>query len=116
MPAIKICSHPGCRKLTDGTPKCEAHTAIKRPARYVPRKEKDRFLDSAAWRKLSKWKLQATPYCEDCRDNGEIRPANDVDHVIPRAERPDLALNEDNLRSLCDSCHGRKTRKDQIRN
>jgi hypothetical protein len=29
-----------------------------------------------------------------------------VDHIRPRAERPDLALSPANLQTLCDTCHG----------
>lgn len=35
------------------------------------------------------------------------RPASMVHHVIPITQRPDLALDIDNLRSLCDMCHNR---------
>lgn len=110
MPALRICNHPGCRNLSTG-PYCSEHGgSLKRKAQ--PRTERDRFLDSRAWRRMSAWKLQETPYCEDCAAMGVVTPAQDADHVIPRSERPDLALDPENLRSLCDSCHGRKTAKE----
>ena len=39
-----------------------------------------------------------------------IRPhrADMVHHVIPVEERPDLALNLSNLRSLCNECHNKE--------
>lgn len=49
--------------------------------------------------------------CQDCMDRMRsgigIRPhrATMVHHIIPRTERPDLALVLDNLRSLCAECH-----------
>ncbi|MBQ8954820.1 MAG: HNH endonuclease [Clostridia bacterium] len=52
--------------------------------------------------------------CQDCMDRFRagwgIRPhrAEMVHHIIPLEERPDLALNIDNLRSLCNECHNKK--------
>ena len=39
-----------------------------------------------------------------------VRPnrAELVHHMIPLEERPDLALDLDNLRSLCSECHNRR--------
>jgi 5-methylcytosine-specific restriction endonuclease McrA len=36
-----------------------------------------------------------------------------ADHQIPIAVRPDLRLALDNLQTLCDRCHNRKTRREQ---
>ena len=43
-------------------------------------------------------------------NHGGVRPrdATIVHHIIPRDERPDLALEIDNLRSLCDACHNKR--------
>lgn len=49
--------------------------------------------------------------CRDCMDRvksgrgGKVRRATMVHHVIPVKERPDLAYNLENLRSLCNICH-----------
>lgn len=58
------------------------------------------------WRKLRSWKLDVNPKCEwpDCG-----RPADQVDHKIPLAERPDLRYDWDNLQSLCAPHHTEKT-------
>ena len=34
-----------------------------------------------------------------------------VDHIIPRRDRPDLALDPSNLRALCHDCHNRHGQK-----
>lgn len=66
------------------------------------RKEKHRFYTSARWRGIRKRKLARNPECED----GCGRPAVHVDHVDN-----DVSNNAaENLRALCRSCHGRKTR------
>lgn len=37
----------------------------------------------------------------------------EVDHIIPKSIRPDLANSLDNLMTLCPNCHVRKTKKDR---
>lgn len=44
--------------------------------------------------------------CLDCGARGRL----EVDHVKPVRRRPDLAYEPSNLRTLCTSCHTRKTR------
>jgi 5-methylcytosine-specific restriction enzyme A len=65
------------------------------------------FYNSTAWKKLRAWKLQASPLCEACKDDGRLTPAQVVHHKIERAERPDMAMLRTNLESLCKSCHSR---------
>ena len=49
--------------------------------------------------------------CQDCMDRMRagigVKPnrATLVHHIVPRSERPDLALDLGNLRSLCSECH-----------
>ena len=75
-------------------------------------KESDPFYHSKEWKRIRKAVLARDGgMCQDCMDRmrAEIgfrpRRATLVHHIIPRSERPDLALVMDNLRSLCDSCH-----------
>lgn len=75
-------------------------------------KESDPFYHSKAWKMVRKAALDRdNGMCQDCmdrmRDGIGIKPnrATMVHHIIPRTERPDLELNLDNLRCLCDSCH-----------
>lgn len=75
-------------------------------------KESDPFYHCIEWKRIRKAALMRDGgMCQDCMDRmrAEIgyRPnrATLVHHIIPRSERPDLALVMDNLRSLCDSCH-----------
>ncbi len=57
------------------------------------------------WRRLRLMHLRREPLCRECR-----APATDVDHVIPLARGG--ASHEDNLQSLCHSCHAQKTNRE----
>lgn len=79
-------------------------------------RKRDAFYCSARWLKLRKEVIAAQPICADPfgthKEYGEVIPTKEVDHVLPRRDRPDLELVIDNLMGLCKSCHARKTRKE----
>lgn len=75
-------------------------------------KESEPFYHTAAWKKVRADALARDQgMCQDCMEKfraGIIRKprrATMVHHIIPRKERPDLALVMSNLRSLCAKCH-----------
>lgn len=76
------------------------------PAEHKRRtKAKDPFYRSSAWWKVRQKVMQRDRFtCTNCgadvRGKGEGR----VDHILPRKDRPDLALDEGNLRTLCVAC------------
>jgi 5-methylcytosine-specific restriction enzyme A len=110
--APRTCNHPGCRALIKGRGgHCDEH----RKQRYAQVDERrgskaSRGYD-AAWRRLRLLKLTKNPVCEcdDCRSNGRLTPAAVVDHIRPIAERPDLRLDINNLRSMAKRCHDKHT-------
>ena len=69
-------------------------------------KELKKFYYSSKWLKARHIQLKKFPNCKAC---GKI--ANEVDHILPLRQRPDLALNPNNFTSYCTSCHSRKTFK-----
>lgn len=72
--------------------------------KYVGKKV-DPFYKSAAWLAFRIRILQRDYYwCQVCNK----RFANTVHHKIPRTERPDLALDEDNCESICAICHNQE--------
>ena len=73
------------------------------------------FYHTAAWKRVRKLALQRDcGMCQDCMDalraGWGIRPhrAEMVHHIIPLEERPDLGLDLNNLRSLCNECHNKR--------
>lgn len=84
-------------------------------------KEKKKFYNSKKWKTKRIQILERDRHeCQDCRqrlqnavnnrirletDERKIRKAVEVHHIIELNERPDLALEDDNLISLCTQCH-----------
>jgi 5-methylcytosine-specific restriction protein A len=69
-------------------------------------REKNRIYDGA-WRKLRAWFIAENPRC------GCGAPATDVDHIVSVKSDPSRRLDPSNLRSMCHSCHSRRTGADQ---
>ena len=67
------------------------------------------FYNSSAWKRLRLAHLSASPWCVFCLELGLHVPGNHVDHVETIASRPDLKLDDDNLQTLCITCHSVKT-------
>lgn len=75
-------------------------------------KKSEPFYHTAAWKRIRAVVLMRDGgMCQDCMDRLRagygIKPrrATMVHHIIPYKERPDLALDPDNLRALCWACH-----------
>lgn len=65
------------------------------------------FYQSPPWTSLRALKLGLNPLCERCDREARTTAATHVHHVSERKQRPDLALDLDNLESLCGPCHSR---------
>ncbi|AFM32622.1 HNH endonuclease [Stutzerimonas stutzeri CCUG 29243] len=76
------------------------------------RDDSDKFYSTVAWRRFRDHYLIMHPLCVDCEEEGDIEPAVVVDHIKPFKERPDLGLDEDNVRGLCRR-HDNKRRHDR---
>jgi 5-methylcytosine-specific restriction protein A len=73
------------------------------------------------WERLRLLKLAQHPLCEACLQDGEVVPAEVVDHRIPISERgrKERSASEafpslEHLASLCASHHNQKTRAEQL--
>ena len=89
-----------------------------KPSSLVPvaqtpkRKHEDRaFYSTQAWRGPNgarMRKLRADPLCERCKREGRYVSATHVHHKVEVQDDPSRALDQDNLESLCTSCHSRQ--------
>ena len=103
----KPCGYPGCPELTDGR-YCEKHK--KQAAQEYNRYQRNpdtykRF--GYRWRKVREAYISKHPLCELCEQQGRLVPAEEVHHIKPWAEGG--GDEDDNLQSLCTSCHSRLT-------
>lgn len=80
------------------------------------RKKRHPFYGGKDWLGVRRKVLARDGYrCVVC--GADVRGAGNarVDHVEPRTERPDLALEPSNLRTLCVSCDGLRHNRDKWR-
>lgn len=68
-----------------------------------------KFYLSKQWRNLREYKISLNPLCEHCLKEDKLVQAIDVDHIVDIKDNPYLALDINNLQSLCKSCHSKKT-------
>jgi 5-methylcytosine-specific restriction endonuclease McrA len=67
----------------------------------------DPFYSSTAWKKVRAKARARDGGCVVCGATVGL----DVDHIVPWQQRPDLALDLTNLRTLCRLHHNRKTKR-----
>jgi 5-methylcytosine-specific restriction endonuclease McrA len=71
--------------------------------------EEGKFYKSTTWEKKRLKILERDNYeCQVCKEEGGFAPATTVHHIIHLKDRPDLALDDDNLLSVCAACHNRE--------
>jgi len=111
----KPCKYPGCPELTDGY-YCAVHQKIadKQYEKYGRDKVNQKFYSSTEWRAVKKRHLMIEPLCRECMKDNKLIKATIVDHIIPRRQGG-APLDDNNLQSLCWSCHSRKSAKEGSR-
>ncbi|EMF0043924.1 HNH endonuclease [Enterococcus hirae] len=72
-----------------------------------------RFYGSTEWRKLRSQCLERDHYeCQWCKAEGRLTTQHDsileVDHIKELEYHPNLALDINNLRTLCKDCHNKR--------
>lgn len=77
------------------------------------RQARARFYSSTAWKKLRQNCLERDHYeCQWCKEEGKLTTQYDsvleVDHIKELEINPELALEIDNLRTLCKDCHNKR--------
>lgn len=111
---LRPCRHPGCAVLSrDGW--CPAHKP--RPAARRESAAWNSWYSLPIWtRELRPAQLLREPFCRECARRGLRVRATDVDHVQDHKGNWTLFISENNLESLCHSCHSRKTMREQWQN
>lgn len=111
MPRLRPCRFEGCpSSAMDGYYRCEKHQKL-----FWRRETKERqlngtidgFYKTRAWRRLRLLQLSHFPICNDCK----TQAATMVDHIKPISQGGEL-MNQDNLQSMCESCHARKRQRE----
>lgn len=76
--------------------------------RKMTREETEAFYNSPRWRRKQKAILRRDHYqCQLCKRYGRISEATIVHHKLELAEYPELAMDDDNLVSVCRKCHNK---------
>lgn len=107
---LRPCRHPGCPELTrDGW--CPKHKPL------APQKRKSAewhwmYLTKAWTEELRPAQLLREPFCRECAKHGLRILATRVDHVKAHLGDWERFTDRENLQSLCESCHNRKTAKE----
>lgn len=97
------CSYPGCPELVDGR-FCEKHA--KQESRRYEKYDRDsekRKRYGRRWKRIRDRYIAAHPLCERCEKLGSVNVAEEVHHIKPLAQGG--TNTEENLMSLCKSCH-----------
>lgn len=102
-----------CDELITGRAYCEKHTVPWAGQRT----------NSSRITSKHVWKTQIVPYilkrdghrCQIGYLDRCLGRATTVDKIIPAARRPDLALDESNLRAACEPCNTHKARTEDRR-
>lgn len=67
-----------------------------------------RFYKTKVWKEKRKEILiRDNNECQLCKKAGKVEKATTVHHIEHYEKRPDLALTDNNLVSVCESCHNK---------
>ena len=97
------CSYPGCPNLCDGQ-YCDKHKTVAR--RKYDKYERPADINKKygrAWKRIRDRYVKEHPLCEMCLQNGRLTPVEEVHHIKPLSQGG--THSNDNLMSLCQSCH-----------
>lgn len=73
---------------------------------YITNGDVDKFYASPEWRRKRLIIIaRDNKECQRCKDVGGVGKAEAVHHILHLTNRPDLALVDDNLITVCYACH-----------
>lgn len=100
-----------CNKIATKGAYCDEHAPS-----YAPATDREAYRDwywLPIWKRMRKRHLMREPFCRECLKNGVYVKATQVDHIVPHRGDWDLFTNEDNLQTLCEVHHTRKTMRER---
>lgn len=78
----------------------------KRLTQYIKDDTMIKFYRTKEWRQLRNIAMQRdNQECQRCKRNGKHSKGETVHHMIEVKVKPTLALNLNNLETLCNTCH-----------
>lgn len=103
----RACAYQQCNKIMHSK-YCDDHKHIQSDVSRETRGTTSEQGYGTIWQKVRKIHLLNYPLCEDCKTTGIVKPAKEVHHKIEL--RKGGTNEDDNLQSLCKSCHSKRTR------
>ena len=107
---LKACLYPGCPKASPEA-YCSEHRKEAK-ARNRPAKSREARGYGYDWIQFRKLILARDPYCAVCREQGIVKAACEVDHIIPHKLNHQLRFDPNNCQSICKECHGKKSARE----
>lgn len=106
MPAAipKPCARPGCPEIVTSR-YCAAHQSEEYRRLDKRKGDKRQRYSTTRWRRFRAHILRKRPICQECHRAA----SNEVAHIIPWDDEPELAYDPDNVRALCKPCHSRES-------
>lgn len=115
----KPCAWIGCREYQEKDRFCAKHYEMWQERLKQMRQQRDQERLSShkrgythRWRKVSKSYLISHPLCAECKRQGRLTPATEVDHIVAHKGDKKLFWDHSNWQPLCHECHSRKTAKE----
>lgn len=115
---LRPCISPGCTNLVPRGSRCNRHAKENRD-KNPQLALATRIRNSSRWARVREAFRRDNPVCRDplgLHPEGP-EPTQDVHHIVPLIERPDLAFDPSNLAPLCTRCHQaieQKERKGEV--
>lgn len=104
------CRYPGCPKLIHERYCLEHQRQMDNHYNRYQRDSDTRKRYGANWKRIRAQYILAHSLCEMCKEEGRLTPVQEVHHILPL--RDGGTHDDENLMSLCKSCHSTITAKE----
>jgi 5-methylcytosine-specific restriction protein A len=106
------CPRPGCGALVESG-YCPKHRRELSKEQNADRLNANARGYGRRWQKARAAYLRRHPLCVDHESRGELVASSQVDHIVPHNGNQRLFWDsENNWAALCESCHSRKTARE----